>query len=288
MRAQLLRQIQRQIQRNSPDKQKRASSLTINRERRFSTMADISVPVTAEDIKTHTRSLCAEHSASRAAPGTSPIFANPPTPRIVDAQPSKKADFLEAGQLVTNMQFAVRGCNIDQIPVTVRKVLETGAWQTYWQSQRLKQFATFREFILAGPMEGGCSFDPKYVQALLHKSGDAVVEAMFRRAMTAPVGTNQHSDNVTTLKPERGNSRAYTLDRLQREQPELFAQVEAGKLSTNAAAIEAGWRRKLTPFERVQKLLPDLTAEQRRWLREALSKETELTSSATNNMEVER
>jgi hypothetical protein len=50
-------------------------------------------------------------------------------------------------------------------------------------------------------------------------SGDAVVEAMFRRAMTAPVGTNQHSDNVTTLKPERGNSRAYTLERLMRELP---------------------------------------------------------------------
>jgi hypothetical protein len=33
----------------------------------------------------------------------------------------------------------------------------------------------------------------------------------WRQATTAPVGTNQHSDNVTTLKPERGNSLAYTL-----------------------------------------------------------------------------
>jgi hypothetical protein len=189
----------------------------------------------------------------------------------------QKDDYLGAGHLVTHMQSAVRSCNIDQIPVAVRKVLETGVWQTFWQNQRLKQFKSFCEFITTGPMEGGgCDFDPKYVQALLHKSGDAVVEAMFRRAMTAPVGINQYtegSDIVTTLKPERGNSRAYTLERLMREQPELFAQVEAGKLSANAAAIEAGWRRKLTPFERVQKLLPELTAEQRRWLREELSKE---------------
>src|SRR5262252_5657584 len=110
-------------------------------------------------------------------------------------------DYLAAGHIITSMQSAIRGCNINQIPVTVRKVLETGAWETFWQSQRLKQFKTFREFILGGPLEGGRSFDPKYVQALLYKSGDAVVEAMFRRAMTAPVGTNQHSDNITTLKP---------------------------------------------------------------------------------------
>ena len=62
---------------------------------------------------------------------------------------------------------------IDQIPVTMRRVLEAGVWKTYWQSQRLKQFKTFREVIVGGPMEGGgCDFDPKYVQALLHKSGD--------------------------------------------------------------------------------------------------------------------
>ena len=98
----------------------------------------------------------------------------------------------------------------------------------------------------------------------------------FGRAMTVPVGSNQHSeghDNVMTLPAKQGNSRAYTLDRLQRERPELFAQVEAGKLSANAAAIEAGWRKKLTAFERVQKLLPELTAEERRWLRETLQNE---------------
>jgi hypothetical protein len=113
------------------------------------------------------------------------------------------------------------------------------------------------------------------VEALLQKSGDAVVEAMFRRAMTAPVGKPGHNSGNVTIKPERGTSRAYILDRPQRERPELFAQVEAGKLSANAAAIEAGFRKKLTAFERIQKLLPELTAEERRWLREALSTEEE-------------
>jgi hypothetical protein len=121
----------------------------------------------------------------------------------------------------------------------------TGVWQTYWQRQRLKQFKTFREFIITGPMEGGgCDFDPKYVQALLHKSSDAVVEAMFRRAMKQQGVRNDLRSNPTEVMADRG--RAYTLERLMRERPELFAQVEAGKLSANAAAIEAGFRKKLT------------------------------------------
>jgi hypothetical protein len=50
---------------------------------------------------------------------------------------------------------------------------------------------------------------------------------MWRRAATLPVGTNQHTmpkqdaDNISTLKPKRGTSRAYTLERLQRERPDL-------------------------------------------------------------------
>jgi len=51
-------------------------------------------------------------------------------------------------------------------------------------------------------------------------------------------------DNV--ISSEQGNSRAYTLTRLKREAPELFKRVVDGELSANAAAIEAGFRKKLT------------------------------------------
>jgi hypothetical protein len=43
------------------------------------------------------------------------------------------------------------------------------------------------------------------------------------------------SDNVT-LKPRRGNSRAYTLDRLKRERPDLFELVNA--LTTAATVVD--------------------------------------------------
>ena len=70
---------------------------------------------------------------------------------------------------------------------------------------------------------------------------------LLREVTTAPVGTNQHTegrDIVTTLPQtsERGNSKAYTLDRLHREAPELYEAVKAGDKTANEAAIEAGFR----------------------------------------------
>jgi hypothetical protein len=64
-----------------------------------------------------------------------------------------------------------------------------------------------------------------------------------------------------TLAHQRGNRRAYTLDRLKRNNPELFAKVVNGELSANAAAIEAGFRKKLSALEQIRKLIPKLTAE---------------------------
>ncbi|AGA33761.1 hypothetical protein TVNIR_2101 [Thioalkalivibrio nitratireducens DSM 14787] len=52
---------------------------------------------------------------------------------------------------------------------------------------------------------------------------------------------NKTGDNVTRLS--RGNDQTYTLRRLARDNPELLGKVEAGELTANAAAIEAGFRK---------------------------------------------
>ena len=58
-------------------------------------------------------------------------------------------------------------------------------------------------------------------------------------------GTNQHSegghDNVMS---SQGNAATYTLARLKRDHPDLAVRVVAGELTANAAAIQAGFRRK--------------------------------------------
>ena len=58
--------------------------------------------------------------------------------------------------------------------------------------------------------------------------------------------------NEVTNKPSKGNSRAYTLDRLHREAPKLYARVVAKELSANRAAILAGFRHEKTALEQLE------------------------------------
>lgn len=82
-------------------------------------------------------------------------------------------------------------------------------------------------------------------------------------------GRGKTGDNVTCFN-DRGNSSTYTLKRLKRDAPELFQRVIDGELSANAAAIEAGFRKKPTPFEQVCKLIPKLSDKERAQVREML------------------
>lgn len=75
----------------------------------------------------------------------------------------------------------------------------------------------------------------------------------------------------TKLKPST-DTKAYVLARLDRDDPRLAAEVRSGKKSANKAAIEAGFRKRPTPFEQVTKLIPQLTATERRKLIELLKK----------------
>ena len=84
-------------------------------------------------------------------------------------------------------------------------------------------------------------------------------------------GANQHTvktesrgNNVTSAPEPRGNGKTYTLRRLARDRPDLLAKVEAGEIeSVNKAAIEAGFRKKLTPLEAARKAIAKLTEEDR-------------------------
>jgi hypothetical protein len=73
-------------------------------------------------------------------------------------------------------------------------------------------------------------------------------------------------DNVMTA--QQGNSRAYTLNRLKREQPDLFEEVVKGEMSANAAAIKAGFRKKLTPLEQFARLWAKASTDERQLIRE--------------------
>lgn len=77
--------------------------------------------------------------------------------------------------------------------------------------------------------------------------------------------TKEQGDNITLT--ERGTDQTYTLRRLLRDAPELFAKVESGELSANAAAIKAGFRSKtvtvpVDPERAARTILKHFTNEQ--------------------------
>jgi hypothetical protein len=62
---------------------------------------------------------------------------------------------------------------------------------------------------------------------------DPEVLPMFREAMKQPSGTrNDLRSNPTEVTQDRG--KAYTLTRLQKDNPEIYEEVKAGKLTANA------------------------------------------------------
>ena len=79
---------------------------------------------------------------------------------------------------------------------------------------------------------------------------------MFREAMKQQSGTrNDLSDNVIEVKPTDtcGNSRAYSISRVQKEcDEETVAAVMAKEISPHAALVKAGVLRKLLIYPFLQ------------------------------------
>ncbi len=116
----------------------------------------------------------------------------------------------------------------------------------------------------------GCGWPLDKVEKLI--KGDVETLAMWRDAVTPPAGRpSLNGDIITNNEDGRGTSKSYTVFRLRREAPELYEEVKEGRLSANAAAIQAGFRKKPSPFEQITRLLSKLTSEERRQLKELLS-----------------
>jgi hypothetical protein len=89
-----------------------------------------------------------------------------------------------------------------------------------------------------------------------------------RRSEQAKADQAGNNENVASLKRSEMNTRKHVLARLDDKRPDLAARVRAKQMTANAAAIEAGFRKppkrkELIAFDRVMKLLPQLTPEER-------------------------
>jgi len=126
------------------------------------------------------------------------------------------------------------------------EVIESGAWQSFHTPNGVSvKPANFREFITAEPFQGLGATEEK-IAALLGDDNNAVVKMRNLLKRKPSPGSANHGNNVTPVgrTTVTGNRRDYTLDRLQRDSPELFDAVQRKELSANAAAIQAGFRPK--------------------------------------------
>lgn len=148
-------------------------------------------------------------------------------------------------------------------PSQLLEMLDLAVSKEVWKDSGM----SFRQFIETAYGDGGLGWSIENLKSVLklkHRyeyagGRDDLVErlALMRQTVVDllnepinPNGTNQHSERVlrcNTLDPTeeaRGNSADYTIRRLKRDNPELAKRVVAGELSPNAAAIEAGFRKR--------------------------------------------
>jgi len=148
----------------------------------------------------------------------------------------------ERGQLcqstIESLYEATGG--LRQFPSLLKKVIATKAWERRKVGGKVIELKSLRELIVSKPVHGWGE-DPSQVEAVIRDDPEAL--AAFREAMKA---VNQHDlpgDNVTGQHIPTGNSRAYSLSRVQREcDPETVAAVMSGDMSPNAALVKAGVR----------------------------------------------
>jgi hypothetical protein len=92
----------------------------------------------------------------------------------------------------------------------------------------------------------GAEIDPDIAEAIIDAEPNEMLGVVKARAL-GKHGSNQHTsehDNVMSSSiTHQGNSRIYTLARLDRDRPDLAAKVRTKEISANAAAIKAGFRK---------------------------------------------
>jgi hypothetical protein len=140
--------------------------------------------------------------------------------------------------------------SLSTFPKLLRRIINERAWE----SRRLPgkgvvTMESLRELVTTAPITGWGE-DPKKIEAVIRD--DAEVLAMWREAMKGKAGRPKKGCESQPIKTDKGSGvRSYTVSRLQREAPELFAKVAAGEISANAAAIKAGFRKRKSPLDQL-------------------------------------
>lgn len=155
---------------------------------------------------------------------------------------------IECGQLcqstIESLYEATGG--LKQFPGLLKKIIDNKAWERRINKGKVIELASLRELITEKPIRGWGE-DPRKVEAVIKDDPECL--AKFREAMKEQGRRTDVLPSESEASFCKGETKAYQCERLKREAPELFEEVKAGRMSANAAAIQAGIRKKPTPEE---------------------------------------
>lgn len=133
----------------------------------------------------------------------------------------------------------------DAAPDLLREILKDRLWEQR-KNREGKEFESFEAFATHSLWQG---LETNIADLLLFCRDKPEVRAMILNEVgkLQHHGTNQYGGLRNTNSST--DNATYALKRLKRDRPDLAAKVIAGDLSANAAAIQAGFRKKPTDFE---------------------------------------
>jgi len=165
------------------------------------------------------------------------------------AETDVRLNEIERGQLcqstIESLYEATGG--LKHFPGLLKKIIANKAWERRISKGKVIELSSLRELITEKPIRGWGE-DPKKVEAVIKDDPECL--ALYREAMKGEPGRPEKGCESQPIKTEKGTgNKAYTCERLKRDAPELFEEVKAGRMSANAAAIQAGIRKKPLPDE---------------------------------------
>ena len=151
------------------------------------------------------------------------------------------------------------GSGLANAPELLRRLLTDESWRSFvTQRGELVEYNRLEEFVTTPPLKG-LGVTAALVRRVI--GDDPVLLDLFDRALSRGHGGDRHSTGFKlhniqleeTTAPT-GTSQAAGLRRLRKDRPDLHADVLAGRLSTHAAMVQAGFRRKtaVIPIDRAE------------------------------------
>jgi hypothetical protein len=182
-----------------------------------------------------------------------------------ELSPTLQPDASSNSMIVADVQIAVANASygFERVPKALRNLLEQAAWRRFElpdvsalpeegdaADTEIEYGSDEFEIFCTAPLPSGLDIS---VERLMHLTAaiggeDAEVALQMVRELLTPLephgGQRDAAPSKVVSQPCPSRGAAYQVRRLKRDNPEVAAEVVAGKLSANAAAERAGLRQK--------------------------------------------